>query len=65
MTGIMPTYEETRFIKMLSKEYCSQYSKSSDRDSAPPYTTEKVNQESVSDRVRAAFRSHSRYKKED
>jgi hypothetical protein len=65
MTGIMPTYEETRFIKMLSREYCSQYSKSSDRDSAPPYTTEKVNQESVSDRVRAAFRSHSRYKKED
>jgi len=65
MTGILPTWEECRFLKILSQEYCSQYGKSSDRDAPPPHTTEKVNRESVSDRVRTAFRLHSRYKKED
>lgn len=65
LTGIIPTYEEIRFIRMLSREYCNQHGKSSDRDAPPPHTTEEVDQQSVSDRVRAAFRTHSRYKKED
>jgi len=65
MTGTVVTWEESRFLRMLSKEYCSQYSKSSDRDAPPPYTTTEVDQKSVSDRVLNALRMHSRYKKED
>jgi len=62
LTGTVLTWEESRFLKMLSKEYCAQYHKSSDRDCPPPYTTEKVNQETVSERVLQAFRMHSNYK---
>jgi len=65
MTGTIPTWEESRFLKMLSKEYCSQYNRSSDRDAPPPYTTEEVDQKSVSNRVLSALRMHSRYRKED
>jgi len=65
MTGIVPTWEECRFLKALSQEYCGQYGKSSDRDAPPPYTSEQVDQKSVSERVLTALRMHSRYKKED
>lgn len=62
MTGILPTGEESRFLKMLSHEYCAQYHKSADRDAPPPYLKEDFDRVTLSDRIKAVFRSHSRYR---
>jgi len=62
MTGVIPTWEESRFIKMLSNEYCSQYAASSDRDAPPPYSNEEYDRRKVADQILTAFRSHSKYR---
>jgi len=65
MTRTVLTWQESKFLKELSQEYCNQYAKSSDRNAAPPYTTEKIDKESVSDRVRNALLSHNKRKRAD
>jgi len=62
LTNVLLTWEEARYIKMLSQEYCSQYSKSGQRDAPPPYTTVDFDQQALADKVLASFRSHSRYR---
>ena len=62
MTGVVPTWEESRFLKMLSNEYCSQYASSTDRDAPPPYSNEEYDRKKVSDKILSAFRAHSKYR---
>lgn len=64
MTGIAPTWQESRFLKMLSHDYCAQYHKSDDRDAPPPYSSDEFDRVALSDRIKAVFRSHSRYRGE-
>lgn len=65
MTKTILTWQESKFLKELSQEYCNQYAKSSDRNSVPPYTTEEIDKQSVSDRVRDALLSHRQNKRTD